>query len=147
MKQLKILVFIAILGSCTYYSFFKINKNIVGTWYLERFYIDGKDLTSSLKVTNYTEVYSEDGQLTISYKLNDDSTYVTTGNYSSTIATDENLSFTFSNIELDGFDGETSVIVPDSINVEYIKKENNLHYSYYYNGAYYKFKLVWALNQ
>ncbi len=142
--------FVVILTSgfyCTNYSVFSVTNDIVGTWYLEKFYIDNKDLTSTLKVTDYTEVYTDDGHVTISYKVNDDSTFVTTGNYTIQSSTEDGMGISFSNVELDGFDSETSVLLPDYGEIETFKKESDLHYSYYYNGSYYEFDMMWALNQ
>ncbi len=116
----------------------KANKRIVNTWKLKSYLRNNTDETSSLLISDYTEVYGEGGSLTRSYndqsndhksdagtwELNDDKTSVRTMGVGS--------------IELTN---ETSTVSASTIYILRLDKEE-FHYYFENGGDTHEFRLT-----
>lgn len=116
----------------------RAEKNLVKTWKLQAYYLDGVDKTQSLLISNYTETYNDNGSYSRSYidasgdQKNENGSWVL-DNEKSTINISGIGSFELTN--------ETSTVSASDYIILRLKKDE-LWYEFTNGGNTHEFRLV-----
>lgn len=85
-SKIILIALVAVFTGCSKYDegglVGKADERIIGTWKLDQYHRNGADETSTLYISNYHEIYYEDGTIAHSYVEQDGDNHADTGKWS-----------------------------------------------------------------